>query len=62
MNIQNLAQTLDDAAKNAQSIPQISLETPLSETDAYNIQKASIERRYARGEQPIGLKMGGLKI
>jgi 2-oxo-3-hexenedioate decarboxylase len=58
MNIQKLAQILDEAAKNAQPIPQISLETPFSETDAYDIQKASLERRYARGEQPIGLKMG----
>lgn len=58
MNIRNLAQILDDAAKNAQSIPQISSKTPFSEADAYDIQKASLERRYARGEQPIGLKMG----
>ena len=58
MNIEQIAKTLDTAAKNAQSVPQISLSTPITEAEAYAIQKASIERRYAREEKPIGLKMG----
>lgn len=58
MNLNNLAKILDDAAKNAQPITQISTEHAFSEADAYAIQRASMEYRYARGEKLIGLKMG----
>lgn len=58
MNIQDLAKTLDDAAKNAQPVAQISLKNTFSETEAYAIQAASLARRYERGEKLIGLKMG----
>lgn len=58
MNLQNIATILDEAAKNAQPVNQISTEHSFTESDAYAIQQDSIERRYARGEKLIGLKMG----
>lgn len=58
MNIQELAQIVDDAAKNAQAIEQLSSKHSFNEEEAYTIQAASIERRYARGEKFVGLKMG----
>ena len=51
-----LAERLDNAAFNAVATPQ--LETPISLEDAYAVQRASIERRLARGETRIGIKMG----
>lgn len=58
MNIQKLATILDDAALKAKSIQQLSLTETFSEKEAYDIQAASIARRYARGEKFIGIKMG----
>ncbi len=58
MDIQHLAQIIDDAAKNAIAIPQLSIDHPFDETTAYDIQAASIQRRIQRGEQLVGLKMG----
>ena len=58
MNIFELAQILDEAAQNASPVPQLSLTHSFSETDAYAIQKASIDRRIARGEKLVGIKMG----
>lgn len=53
------AEFLDNAAKNAHSVPQITINNPdLTVTDAYEIQRLSLERRYARGERRIGYKMG----
>src|SRR5690606_32066293 len=47
---------LDGAAFNATATPQ--LEQPITLADAYAVQRASIERRLARGETRIGIKMG----
>ncbi|MDF1863443.1 MAG: fumarylacetoacetate hydrolase family protein [Saprospiraceae bacterium] len=58
MNIQHLAQILDDAARNAKSTEQLSLIQSFTEQQAYEIQAASITRRYNRGEKFIGIKMG----
>lgn len=58
MNVQELAQIVDDAAKNAQAIEQLSIKHSFNEEEAYAIQAASIERRYERGEKFVGLKMG----
>ncbi|MEM7104716.1 MAG: fumarylacetoacetate hydrolase family protein [Bacteroidota bacterium] len=58
MNTKELAQILDQAAFNAQSVEQLSLSHKISEEDAYAIQAASMEERYTRGERLIGLKMG----
>ncbi|MEL7341956.1 MAG: fumarylacetoacetate hydrolase family protein, partial [Bacteroidota bacterium] len=52
------AERLDRAAQQAQPIPQISLEQPFSESEAYDIQALSLAQRYARGERLIGLKLG----
>lgn len=56
--IQEMAELLDSAAKNASPIAQLSGRYNFSEKDAYAIQAASIQRRHERGEQLIGLKMG----
>ncbi|RMG80515.1 MAG: 4-oxalocrotonate decarboxylase, partial [Bacteroidetes bacterium] len=58
MTTEYLARLLDDAAHHAQPIEQLSHAYPFSVDEAYDIQKASLERRYGRGERLIGLKMG----
>lgn len=58
MNFSQLAETVDQAALKAQAIPQFSLDHKFNVDESYEIQNLSIERRYARGEQLIGLKMG----
>jgi len=57
-HITELATILDDAARQARAVAQIDAEGRLSLEDAYAIQKASIERRLARGEKRAGIKMG----
>lgn len=58
-DLQALAIALDDAAANATEIGQLSLDHPaLGVAGAYRIARASIERRIARGERIIGIKMG----
>lgn len=54
----DLAKLVDDAALNAQAIEQLTLSRELSVEDAYDIQFSSVQRRIARGEKIIGLKMG----
>ncbi len=51
-----LAERLDRAAHQAHATPQ--LEEDISLAQAYEIQRASIARRLARGERRVGLKMG----
>lgn len=58
MNTQDLANTVDTAANTATAIPQLSTHSTFNVDESYAIQAASIENRYARGEQFIGLKMG----
>jgi len=55
-DIKGLAQRVDDAARNANEISQLSETITLE--DAYAIQKESLARRYARGEKQVGIKMG----
>ena len=55
-DIKGLAQRVDDAARYAKEIPQLSEQITLD--DAYAIQKQSLARRYERGERQIGIKMG----
>ena len=55
-DIKALAQRVDDAAKNATEIPQLTESITLE--DAYAIQKESMARRFARGEKQVGMKMG----
>ena len=62
MDIQELATILDTAAAEAKPVEQLSHQHQFTEAQAYEIQAASIARRYTRGEQLIGLKMGFTSI
>ncbi len=56
--IDECATILDDAQHTATSTPQLSATRELSLDDAYLIQAAVLERRIARGETRVGMKMG----
>jgi 2-oxo-3-hexenedioate decarboxylase len=56
--IEELARLLDDAALNTREVDQIDPQGQLPLSDAYAIQAASIQRRLARGESQVGVKMG----
>ncbi|WP_372605216.1 2-keto-4-pentenoate hydratase [Actibacterium sp.] len=56
--LEKMAEIVDEAARNATEIPQFSDETPLSMDAAYAVQALSMQRRYARGEKRVGVKMG----
>jgi 2-oxo-3-hexenedioate decarboxylase len=56
--ILDLAARVDEAARTAGAIAQLSHEHTLTEAQAYEVQAASIVRRLARGERRIGMKMG----
>lgn len=56
--ISELAALLDDAAHQARGVEQIDPRGELALADAYAIQSASIQRRLARGERRVGVKMG----
>ena len=58
MDINHLAILVDNAAANTTPISQLSLEYTFNESEAYDIQTASIKHRYERGESFIGLKLG----
>ena len=58
VKIAKLAKTVDDAARKARAIPQLSEKTKYSLDDAYDIQAAAIQRRLDRGEKRNGMKMG----
>lgn len=51
-----IAQLLDGAALRAEAVEQLAETIDIAE--AYRIQRLSIARRIARGEKPIGIKMG----
>lgn len=58
-SLTELAAVVDEAARTATAIPQITETLPgLSVEDAYAIQALSIARRRARGERRAGYKMG----
>ena len=57
-DIEKLARTVDDAARKAKAIGQFSEKQRLTEDEGYAIQSASIQRRIARGEKRVGIKMG----
>ena len=56
LNLAALAERLDDAARNARAVAQLT--EPLTLADAYAVQRLSIDRRLARGERRSGMKMG----
>ncbi len=49
---------VDYAAFNAEAIEQLSLKHEFSIEEAYQVQALSLQRRYERGENPRGIKMG----
>jgi 2-keto-4-pentenoate hydratase len=53
-----LAKKLDEAARTASSIEQLSVSSSFSLADAYEIQRLSIARRLGRSERLAGYKMG----
>jgi len=57
-DIRGLAIVVDDAARHAREIPQLTASSKLTLDDAYEIQRASIALRVDRGERRIGIKMG----
>lgn len=53
------ARILDDAARTATAVPQLTEDHPnLTVEDAYAIQALSMGLRYERGERRVGVKMG----
>lgn len=57
--LEQLALTVDEAARTASAIPQLTDERKdLTVHDAYAIQAMSIARRLERGERRVGVKMG----
>jgi 2-oxo-3-hexenedioate decarboxylase len=56
--VEELAERLDAAARDAREVAQIDPEGQLSLQDAYAIQQASIQRRISRGTRRVGVKMG----
>lgn len=55
-DLAGLAERLDEAQRTATATSQLA--EPIGLAEAYAVQKASMERRYARGERRIGIKMG----
>jgi len=58
MNKETIAKQLDEAASSAEAVEQISLTQQLTEDEAYEIQAKSMEERYARNDDFVGLKLG----
>jgi 2-oxo-3-hexenedioate decarboxylase len=58
-SVQRLADIVDGAAINCREITMLTADEPELTLDAaYDVQRASIERRVARGERLVGMKMG----
>ncbi|WP_199032874.1 2-keto-4-pentenoate hydratase [Ralstonia sp. ASV6] len=53
-----IAARVDDAARYAEPIAQLTDDADFSLDEAYEIQRASIERRIHRGESMVGVKLG----
>lgn len=59
IDINGIAKIVDDAAKHASAIEQLSNQGHnLTLAQAYQVQEASLARRLQRGEKQIGIKMG----
>ena len=56
--ISKLAETVDVAAQTATPITMLTAANPMNIEDAYVVQRASMARRFDRGEALVGLKMG----
>lgn len=57
-DINSMAKIVDDAARTGKAIPQLSNKFDYTLDDAYAIQSAAFQRRIARGEKQVGIKMG----
>jgi 2-oxo-3-hexenedioate decarboxylase len=58
MSLKEIAKTIDKAAATATATQQLSVNLNFTEDEAYEIQRLSIQERYNRGEQFVGLKLG----
>jgi 2-oxo-3-hexenedioate decarboxylase len=56
--VQDLAARLDDAARAARPVPQLTAAVRLDAATGYEIQRLLVGRRVLRGERLVGLKMG----
>ncbi len=57
-DLTKIAKIVDEAARSAEAIAQFSDTECLTLDEAYAVQALSLQRRYARGEKRIGIKMG----
>lgn len=58
-DLRQLAITVDDAARNARAVAQLTASVPnLSPADGYAIQALAFAHRLERGEKQVGVKMG----
>jgi len=57
-DLTKIAEIVDNAARYAEAIEQFSDTAKLQLDEAYAVQALSMQRRYARGEKRIGIKMG----
>ncbi|MBM65628.1 MAG: 4-oxalocrotonate decarboxylase [Myxococcales bacterium] len=59
LDLASLAQTVDQAALEGCPIPMLTADHPSLDIEtAYTVQRLSMDRRYARGESLVGMKMG----
>jgi 2-oxo-3-hexenedioate decarboxylase len=58
IDIDKLAEVIDDATVAATPIPKLSTMGEISLAEAYEIQAAQVARRLARGDAMLGIKMG----
>lgn len=58
MTHQEIADLLDRAAQEAETVEQVSLKHQFSLEEAYEIQRLSIQNRIDRGEKIVGYKLG----
>lgn len=56
--LSTLAELVDSAALNAKAIEQLTFKNELTIEEAYQVQSLSLQRRYERGENLRGIKMG----
>ena len=57
-DLAKLAEIVDEAARTAKAVPQLTLSEKLSADDGYAIQRLAFQRRLGRGETQVGIKMG----
>jgi 2-oxo-3-hexenedioate decarboxylase len=58
VRIDELAQRLDAAALAGEPVEQVTATVALTAPQAYQVQAALVDRRLARGEAPVGIKLG----